>query len=116
MQTAEERFAPMSIVATALIWIGFVPEFRRMCRERKASGTSMWFLWVVSAGLSTFYACVCEAPPLIIANISVILAFNLVAAVGNLCFAIHELRGRLREPQNPGDDVNSGCSSSSMVV
>ena len=80
---------PISIVATILVWFGYVPEFYRLYRERTASnaGIYMWLLWTSSSTLSTLYACLSGASVLIIVNIGTILFLTVASALGNACIA-----------------------------
>jgi len=84
----DTRFWPLSVAATALAWCGYAPEFWRLWRQRRSSGTGlcMWFIWIASSGLSTAYAVVSGAQPLIVVNVGFVCLLTLLAAAGNCYF------------------------------
>ena len=100
---------PLSTTATALVWLGYVPEMRRLCVQRSASGTSvlMWFIWIASSLCATIYAVVSEAQALIVLNSGTICALTCVVAFGNGYFCYRERRRKRpdAEPEPPADDV-----------
>jgi hypothetical protein len=86
MDAAADSLWPLSVTATLLAWIGYVPEFHRLWVERRASGVGawMWAVWIVSSALSTAYAFLMRAPLLASLNIAVICCLTIAVAAGNL--------------------------------
>lgn len=84
------KYWPVSVTATVLVWLGYLPEFWRLWRERRSSevGVWMWVIWIVSSGLSVVYASLSGAAPLVILNLAVVWALTVLAAVGNLCVRV----------------------------
>ena len=78
----------LSLCATVLAWLRYVPEFRRLWRERAASGAgySLWAIWVASSTLSFVYALLCEAPFFVVLNCAVVAGLNAVLAILNCLF------------------------------
>ena len=91
---------PLSAAASTLAAVGYVPEFKRLWQERRrgSSGVCIWLIWTLSAAMSLTNTIVCEASPLVIANIAIIFAFSAIAALLNLALP-------------PVTHNNVGCSS-----
>jgi uncharacterized protein with PQ loop repeat len=85
----------LSLVATILVWLGYVPEFLRLYREKQASniGISMWLIWTSSSGLSTVYAFLSGATTMVVINVGAIFVLTVLAAFGNLCMVLRNRRG-----------------------
>lgn len=86
MDIEADPFWPLSATATVLAWVGYVPEFRRLCVERRSSGVGawMWAVWIVSSALSATYAYLKSAPPLVSLNVAVICGLTVAVAAGNV--------------------------------
>ncbi len=76
---------PLSIAATVLVWLGYVPELRRLCRQRSAAGTSwlIWVIWIGSSGLQLAYTLASGASPLVVANCGTVFGLTAVVAAWN---------------------------------
>lgn len=79
------EYWPISVSATILAWLGYLPEFCRLWRERSTSqvGVWMWVVWIASSGLSTAYACAVHAAPLVVLNLATVCFLIFVTAAGN---------------------------------
>ena len=93
----------VSVAATVLVWLGFVPEFLRLWREKRAGGAGcgLWAIWTGSAALSLVYAAVSEAPILVICNCAVISGLSAVAALWNACLPAQDGDGERSADATP---------------
>ena len=82
----------LSLAATLLVWLGYVPEFLRLYREKQASniGISMWFIWTSSSGLSTVYAFLSGATTMVVINVGAVFVLTVLAACGNFCMVLQK--------------------------
>jgi len=83
------KYWPISVAATALMFIGYFPEFVRLCVTKTSSGIGifMWLIWIGSSTLSTLYAALSGASVLIVVNCSTILSLTILSALGNAYFS-----------------------------